>query len=380
MSSKPSHAEVIYKQLVKALSKPFDMSRGTRMECWAYAVAMALGRIRYALERAGNQNQPLSAYDLIPLLEQGYLVVPSPGAGISQRAATLAAIDALSVGGRYWDIADQLYTLLGSSFLALLRAKDFTTPTVYPASPGAAQGNWVDPRTVPQFLQLVDPVASTGTQWVAYEWLDTTQTVTAVWQANSTYAIGATVVPSTGNGYVFQCTQAGQTGATEPVWPTALQSTVTDTGAIWTCAATTAPLLHVGQKLTIQGENTSQAENVSVLAVSLTPQGTAGAGPCFQAAFNKAHDAGSTVLTGVFPYWWSTQRQLLVVLPPASAISRDTRRQVDELMRKPTRSVDIWAVVQATTQTNTGGTIGPLQIGSPMGAVTIGSFTFLGAP
>ncbi len=386
LSSRPTYAQVFYKQLVQALSKAFDMSRGTRMEAFAYALSMALARAKYALDRAGNQARPLSAYDLIPLLEQGYLVVPSPGASVSERAATLAAIDALQIGGRFWDISSQLQTQLGSSFLGLVRTKDITTPTVYPAAPGSAQGNFVDPRTPALFLQLVDPLPSPtvplvgARAWVAYEDLDTSEAVTQTWVAGATFAVGATIIPLASNGYVYQCTQAGTTGSSEPVFPTALQSTVTDGGVIWTCSATIAPLLTVGQTVTVQGENTAQAEKVTVLGVSLTPQGQASAGPCFEAIFYKAHDIGSIVVTGVFPYWFSTQRELLVVTTAAAAANRETRRQVDELMRKSSRVVDTWATVAATTQTNTGGTIGPMTVGSPMGTQTVGSFNFIGAP
>jgi hypothetical protein len=154
---------------------------------------------------------------------------------------------------------------------------------------------------------------------------------------------------------------------------------VTDSGVIWTCSTTTAPLLTVGQTLTVQGENTGQAERVTVAAVSLTPQGQASAGPCFQATFTKAHDMGATIVGGPFPYWFSTGRQLLVVVPPATATNREARRQIDDLMRKPIRSVDLWGTVQATTQTNLGGTIGPLTLATPIGSSTIGAFSFTGS-
>lgn len=42
-------------------------------------------------------------------------------------------------------------------------------------------------------------------------------------------------VATSGNGFIYECTSAGTTGASEPVWPTAIDETVVDGGAIWTC-------------------------------------------------------------------------------------------------------------------------------------------------
>lgn len=173
LTSEPSDAERIYNSIVSALGAPggFDMTPGTpqapnRMEAWAYAMAMMLARASYALVRAGNQAHPLTAYDLLPLLEQGYLVVPSPNDSVSERAATLAAIDALSGGGRLSDLASGLRQLLGADLLSVvpmasLLAQNATTPKVYPSSPGGGgvgNGNFVDPRTEGQYLMTVDPV------------------------------------------------------------------------------------------------------------------------------------------------------------------------------------------------------------------------------
>jgi hypothetical protein len=47
-------------------------------------------------------------------------------------------------------------------------------------------------------------------------------------------ALGDTVIPQTPNGYIYKCTTANTTGASEPVWPTTAGSTVTDGTAVWT--------------------------------------------------------------------------------------------------------------------------------------------------
>ncbi|MBA7508024.1 hypothetical protein ES706_06755 [subsurface metagenome] len=57
----------------------------------------------------------------------------------------------------------------------------------------------------------------------------------AAWQASISYSLGTFVWPTTFNGYKYECTAAGISGATEPTWPTTLGQTVTDGTVTWTC-------------------------------------------------------------------------------------------------------------------------------------------------
>jgi prepilin-type N-terminal cleavage/methylation domain-containing protein len=54
------------------------------------------------------------------------------------------------------------------------------------------------------------------------------------WQASTSYSINAIVIPTTKNWHFYRCTTAGTSGASEPTWPTAAGSTVTDGGITWT--------------------------------------------------------------------------------------------------------------------------------------------------
>ena len=55
------------------------------------------------------------------------------------------------------------------------------------------------------------------------------------WTANRTHVLRDYVDPS--NGYVYECTTAGTTGAVEPTWPTTVEDTVNDGTVVWTCRA-----------------------------------------------------------------------------------------------------------------------------------------------
>lgn len=55
------------------------------------------------------------------------------------------------------------------------------------------------------------------------------------WEATTAYGVGQQVVPTTLNGYVYECTVAGDSDASEPTWPTTLAQTVVDDGVTWRC-------------------------------------------------------------------------------------------------------------------------------------------------
>ncbi|MBU1349393.1 hypothetical protein KJ781_04975 [Patescibacteria group bacterium] len=57
----------------------------------------------------------------------------------------------------------------------------------------------------------------------------------SAWVASTAYVLGNFVVPSTHNGYIYECTTAGSSGTTEPVWPTVVGNTIADNTVVWTC-------------------------------------------------------------------------------------------------------------------------------------------------
>jgi len=55
------------------------------------------------------------------------------------------------------------------------------------------------------------------------------------WAASTAKSVGDWVLPTTSNGYYYECTTAGTTGTDEPTWPTTPGQTVTDGTVEWTC-------------------------------------------------------------------------------------------------------------------------------------------------
>lgn len=57
--------------------------------------------------------------------------------------------------------------------------------------------------------------------------------MTIVWQASEDYDVGNWVVPTVLADHVYKCVDAGQSGATEPTWGTAVDADTTDNGVEW---------------------------------------------------------------------------------------------------------------------------------------------------
>jgi hypothetical protein len=386
MSGAKSRVEQWYELLPRLWGTQLDFSqKGSYNEETLYARARMLALMGAELEHSQNQGNPEAVYELLPLKELDYELVPGAADSVDTRRAALAAAMSVSRGASAPNVVNTLKTLFGATFLAYV-PNPAGTPTVQPTNPGAGPGAFKDVRVPPKVVRLVDPVASPSsplnlvTQWVAYQALDPSSLPTITWQAGATYAVGQQVLPATSNGFFYACSVAGAAGSSEPVWLTTPGSTVQDGSITWTCAASIAPLLAVGDVLVIDGGNTSQMETVTVARVSTTlPTTTPGCTPgylYFAAHFTRSHDIGAPATTGDFPYWWSTQRLAYVVLAAASAVDPPTRARVMAQLAKLSRAVDQFAVVEPATKTSSGGTVGPCYVAGPMGAAPLGTFSF----
>lgn len=60
-------------------------------------------------------------------------------------------------------------------------------------------------------------------------------TVASVWTASTAYTIGNKVLPTTNNGYYYECSDAGTSHTTEPTWPTTEFNSVADNTCRWVC-------------------------------------------------------------------------------------------------------------------------------------------------
>jgi Right handed beta helix region len=65
----------------------------------------------------------------------------------------------------------------------------------------------------------------------------------ATWTANTAYAVGIRVKPTSPAGYFFICEQAGTSGGSEPSWTTSVNTTVVDNTVVWVCESTFAAIL-----------------------------------------------------------------------------------------------------------------------------------------
>jgi len=108
---------------------------------------------------------------------------------------------------------------------------------------------WADTLT----LHVATEPAGTDTARVYYGKVQSLVTA-AAWVINTVYALGDYVLPTTPNGYRYECTTAGTShAANEPTWPTTIGTTVADNTAVWTCEAVTSTIPTVHEYLLAEG-------------------------------------------------------------------------------------------------------------------------------
>lgn len=123
--------------------------------------------------------------------------------------------------------------------------------------------------------------------------------------------------------------------------------------------------LVAGDIACVEPEHSTQTEKVTILSVSeLTAT----------AVFTKGHGVGASVIAGPVPIWRSTKRHVFVVVTSLAAIDPETRRKVHDLMRRISRAVTTWSIIQASSST----TIGPFTLElSPLDTVPLETSSLL---
>jgi hypothetical protein len=372
-----------YRSLIDSYGPGFDATPETESgvpnphEARCYATALALARGQNAITRAGNQYNGSTAWDLLLGQARDWGVIPAANDTMPSLQAKIAAKQLLAKGANFTAMVAGLRAILGSSFLAY-RPIATSEATAYPTWPSATaleKANPTLPLPVTKMCVLADPIGATGVPLtVAYTNLDPSggevdldkgdvvmvqpeltalsekvtvlaATKAALWSASTDYALGALLLPSATSSLYYEVVAAGTSGTSAPAFPAGIGDTVTDGTAVYECIAPTpAPRTFTG-------------------------------------VFQNGHDVGATVTTMSWPYAWSTQHFVFIVVTPAASVDAELRREVNEFMARSTRGVGQWAIVQPQTSTPVGGTIGPFLPGhTPIGTAPIGIFPFVPSP
>jgi hypothetical protein len=87
------------------------------------------------------------------------------------------------------------------------------------------------------------------------------------WDDLHAYTLGTLIKPTSPNGFIYKCTTAGISGASEPTWPVVgLGSTVADGSCIWTLYAVHHPITEI--KLALSSGALGAATGGAALAVA----------------------------------------------------------------------------------------------------------------
>jgi hypothetical protein len=168
MSSRPSHAETIFRSMVRSQGGAF--ASGGHQEAKLYAQAMGLARAQYELERAGNQQFAKKVTDFFPIQEHEHGLIPKPRDTVAARRGALAAAKLLPGGAEQTNVENALRALLGAAFVAY-RPTPLSERVLWPEAIGDSPMNLQEPRVRRKRIRLLTAI-STGLgapQQVQYE-------------------------------------------------------------------------------------------------------------------------------------------------------------------------------------------------------------------
>lgn len=291
-SGAPSHGETIYRAMLSNLGAPTESlstEEGTRMRAFCYANAMHFARVRYTLEHAGYQLDPLKVCEMLPKRENEYGLVPSPYDSIDDRRAALAAKLLLPKGGWLNNIRTVLSTLLGDAFVQYIPTP-FVDAVVSPPECGDQPMNFLTDGRLPKLVRLLAPI-STGLgspQWVQYD------------------EVELPVIPE-------------QNSPTLP-----------------------RQNLLVGDTLVVDPGHNVANERIEVFGLRELVPGVKE----LWTIFNQPHDADALASNSNYPYWLSTKRHNLCVLTSSAAADPETRRKTSNMLNILVRGVSTWSIVQ----------------------------------
>lgn len=291
-SGAPSHGETIFRAMLSTLGAPTESlstEEGTRMRAWCYATAMHLARVRYTLEHAGYQLDPLKVCEMLALREGEYGIVPSPYDSIDDRRATLAARLLAPKGAAFNTVLTALALLLGMELRGYVPTP-FIDAVVSPVNCGDQPMNMPPAAVLPKLFRIAQPVVSDlgSPQWIRYE---LTEVPPIPDQQNPTLPpqnllVGETVVLDVGNNARHErCEIFGLRELTP-----------------------------------------------GVLEMWLIP--------------TLPHDDGAPCTNFQYPWWNSSKRYNLIALEASAAADPETRRKVNELLARMMRGVSTWSIVQ----------------------------------
>lgn len=134
---------------------------------------------------------------------------------------------------------------------------------------------------------------------------------------------------------------------------------------------TDRPILR-GDTIVVDPAIQSVQERVLITAATI-PFPFTGTGT-FTAKFNQPHDPNTLATTQPWPLWSGTQREALIFVKSAAAVDVETRRKINELMKRIARSVSTWAIVAETSPADVAGPflldVSPLNV-TPFGLISL---------